>query len=217
MAEFVAFITNSLTITVLVAYLFALWGAMVAWTWFDIAARTDNYFYRLGAVLIVATGALLGFAIYLLLRPTLTKEDLTMKEAEEAILASQMGVLSCPNCHSFVKESFSFCTHCSSKLQSECQNCRKAISVSWSSCPFCGTKSRAVEDVKRIVDEEPAFMPSAVQVRNKFSAPALFSSIIGYLNRRQDVRQKKSKINKKTTPAAAKIKKASVSPKRKKA
>ena len=59
MVEVISFLTSSLTITLLVAYVFALWAALVLWTWFDVSDRTENTLYRLGAVLIVATGSVL--------------------------------------------------------------------------------------------------------------------------------------------------------------
>jgi RNA polymerase subunit RPABC4/transcription elongation factor Spt4 len=150
-ADFIAFLSNSLTITLLVAYIFALWAALVVWTWLDISARTDSILYRLGALLIVATGAVLGFAIYLLLRPTFTKEEGRVREVEEAILASQTQLQACPNCFASIRKDFAFCPNCSGKLTGACESCQRSVSLAWNICPFCGTKQKKLEEETDLV------------------------------------------------------------------
>ena len=146
-ADFIYFVSNSLTVTVLVGYIFALWAALVVWTWIDISSRTSNIPYRLGAVLIVVTGAALGFAIYLLLRPSLTKEDAQLREVEEAILASQSQFQSCPDCYNIVREDFAFCPNCATKLLTACPHCNRETNIAWKVCPYCGERQKVVEAV----------------------------------------------------------------------
>jgi RNA polymerase subunit RPABC4/transcription elongation factor Spt4 len=145
-AEFITFLTDSLTITLLVGYLFALWAALVVWTWIDISGRTDSILYRLGAILIVATGAVLGFAIYLLLRPGFTKDEGHLREIEEAILASQTQHQACPNCYTSLRRDFAFCPNCSEKLTMECASCQKKVNLAWNICPYCGVRQKEIED-----------------------------------------------------------------------
>lgn len=146
-ADFISFLSNSLTITLLVIYVFALWAALVIWTWLDVSSRTDNILYRLGATLIVVFGSLLGVAIYVLLRPGATKEDNSIREIEEAIIASQSQLQACPNCYHSIRRDFSFCPSCSHKLTVECNSCQKKINQNWNVCPYCGERQRAVEDI----------------------------------------------------------------------
>lgn len=145
MAEIISFLSNSLTTALLVGYVFALWAALVMWTWLDIGGRTENILYRLGAILMVATGAILGFAIYLLLRPTLTKDEVHVRQIEEGLIASQSQLQACPNCYYSIRRDFSFCPNCSEKLTIECSTCSKKINLSWVTCPYCGDKQKATE------------------------------------------------------------------------
>jgi RNA polymerase subunit RPABC4/transcription elongation factor Spt4 len=187
LADFIAFLTNSLTITILVAYVFALWAAIVAWTWIDIAGRTDNLLYRLGAILVVATGAILGFAIYLLLRPNMTKDEAQLRELEEAILASQAHWQACPKCNYVVRDDFAYCTNCSEKLATECSSCREKINVTWNVCPFCGESQKKLE-VKEVVQ-----VPARIGLRER--GAVLFSGISSFvkkINVNKDL--KKSKV-----------------------
>lgn len=158
-ADFISFLSNSLTITVLLIYVFVLWAALVIWTWLDVSSRTDNILYRLGATLIVVFGSLLGVAIYVLLRPGTTKEDNSTREIEEAIIASQSQLQACPNCYHSIRRDFSFCPSCSHKLTVECNNCQKKINQTWNVCPYCGER-------QRIVDEIPAGVSFRAKIRN---------------------------------------------------
>lgn len=218
-ANIVNFIANSLTITVLVAYLFALWAALVAWTWFDISARTNNIWYRFGAILIVATGAIFGFAIYLLLRPALTKEEAQMREIEEAIFASQSGFLACPSCHFSVREGFSFCPNCSMKLSAKCSSCGKSINVSWNGCPFCGKEQKVAAELKPV--EEPAAVeaPASIEIPagpvRKSPNVTIFSTLASFL-KRQNVKRRATATSTRGT-TFGKTKKGSRAAKRKKA
>ena len=192
-ADAIGFVSNSLTITLLVAYIFALWAAIVAWTWIDINTRTDNAFYRLGAVLIVATGAILGFAIYLLLRPSLTKDEEKLREVEEAILSSQSQFFTCPDCYYAVKEDFSYCPNCSRKLVGACTSCSREINNSWNACPYCGTRQREVEIKKPAVQVIPGSASTGASLKNR--SLILFSSLGNLIKKiNEDKKTKKTNI-----------------------
>jgi len=200
MVDIINFIANSLTITVLIGYLFALWAALVAWTWLDISNRTDTLLYRFGAILLVATGSVFGFAIYLLLRPSYTRDEAQMREIEEAILASQSQFLTCPACHHTAREDFVYCPNCALKLLSECASCGKQINVSWNSCPYCGKERRKVVEVKP--EERAVEAPApvvAVSLDKKGRSLAFFSALTGFLKRRNvKKRSKRSKTREST-------------------
>jgi len=218
-ASIVAFVANSLTITVLVAYIFALWAALVVWTWFDISARTDSIWYRLGAILIVATGAFFGFAIYLLLRPAYTREEARMREVEEAMFASQSEFLACPSCHYSVRESFAYCPNCSLKLSAKCSSCDKSINVSWNACPFCGKERKVAAELGPVevpeIVEAPAKLEIAPGPVRKVPNPTFFSTLARFLKPRNVKKRSKPASARGTTfgkakkgPRAAKRKKA---------
>lgn len=214
LASSVEFIANSLTITVLVAYVFALWAALLVWTWFDISARTDNPLYRLGAVLIVATGSVLGFAIYLLLRPTFTREESEMHAIEEAFLASQSQLLACPSCRQAVREDFAFCPSCSHKLQEECPGCSREIAVVWDACPYCGRQKTKLQPEKTSQVAPAVQMFSEKEPHKRIIGATFLSTITNLLRKRED----KQKSGRKTrAKVVTKNKVRKTSPKRKKA
>ncbi len=165
MSELISVITNSLTLTTLLAYIFILWATIVIWTWFDISSRTENWIFRFGSIIIVATGFVFGLAIYLILRPDMTKEETSMKNIEDSIFVSQTKVLLCPNCYSVVKEDFAFCSNCAFKLQTTCKNCDKKINVAWFICPFCGfkndnmIKAKNLSEIPQAAEKEARALP----------------------------------------------------------
>jgi hypothetical protein len=177
-ADIINFLSNTLVITLIVGYFFAFWAALLIWTWFDISARTDNYFYRLGAVLMVATGALLGFVIYLLLRPGTTKEETDIRAIENAMVLSHAQVSACPSCYHSVKEGFSFCPNCAFKLHTLCGSCQREVFVSWASCPYCGTRITTSEAEPQTGEEKRVSVVTVRRPRLNFlrkmnPAPAL--------------------------------------------
>lgn len=169
-ADFISFLSSSLTITILVIYVFVLWAALVIWTWLDASSRTNNILYRLGATLIVVFGSLLGVAIYVLLRSGTTKEDNSIREIEEAVIASQSQLQACPNCYHSIRRDFSFCPSCSHKLTTECNSCQKKINKNWNACPYCGERQKIVEEI-------PAGDSFRVKIRNIGSL--FYSSLTG--------------------------------------
>jgi RNA polymerase subunit RPABC4/transcription elongation factor Spt4 len=48
----------------------------------------------------------------------------------------------CPQCRQPVQAGFSFCPHCSFKLNPSCPQCQRAIDMQASYCPYCGTSLR---------------------------------------------------------------------------
>lgn len=175
MSEFISIITNNLVLTTLLAYIFGLWATMLVWVWFDVSSRTDNYVFRIGSIILVATGFIFGLAIYLILRPDLTKEEANLKTIEDSVIVSQTASVVCPNCYSAVKENFAFCSNCAFKLQTSCKNCHKKINISWQICPFCGTRSdnmiktkdlSEIPQVKEAKNTRPKGRPVLVRVVN---------------------------------------------------
>jgi|GEM_PF-2504652 len=191
MSEVIAFISNSLTISVFVGYLFALWAALVGWAWFDINSRTDNTWFKLGTVLIVATGGIFGFAIYLLLRPSLTRDEIQMREIEETVLSSQSQFFTCPECHYTIRDDFAYCPNCALKLHSICSGCEREISISWSACPYCGQKKE--KKVEEVVGATEVLTPVEVVSNEKSRNVMLFSALSNWFKKRTKKSTRKAK------------------------
>src|SRR5205814_8580920 len=70
-------------ITIVAAYLVALWIASVWWTFRDIRGRTTDIFLQVAATLLVAVFAFPGLLIYVILRPPKTLAQLYEDSLEE--------------------------------------------------------------------------------------------------------------------------------------
>lgn len=138
MAEVISFLTNSLVLAILLGYIVVLWLALTIWSAMDIFSRSNNWFVRLGAVLLVGLGFFFGFILYLIIRPQTTIEDHKIHELEERILENQTKALVCPRCNEVVREDFLFCSNCGLQVKKECPSCKRALEIAWQQCPFCG-------------------------------------------------------------------------------
>lgn len=138
MAELIAFLTNSLVITILLGYVVVLWFALTVWAGMDILVRSRNWFVRIGSILLVGLGFFFGFILYLIVRPQVTLEDRKLHELEEKMLENQTHTFVCPRCSEFIRDDFLFCSSCGLVVRKECPSCKKALEIVWQQCPFCG-------------------------------------------------------------------------------
>src|SRR5438445_13657123 len=70
-------------ITIIAAYLVALWIASVWWTFRDIRARTTDIFLQVAATLLAAVVSFPGWLIYVILRPPKTLAQLYEDSLED--------------------------------------------------------------------------------------------------------------------------------------
>src|SRR5215212_9018609 len=116
-------------ITIIAAYLVALWIASVWWTFRDIRARTTDIFLQVAATLLVAVFSFPGLLIYVILRPPKTLAQLYEDSLEEEAFLQGIQVHnSCPVCKQRVEPDFIFCTCC-----------ERPLMLRWKMCPYCGT------------------------------------------------------------------------------
>src|SRR5437879_12094418 len=86
-------------ITIIAAYLVALWIASVWWTFRDIRARTTDVFLQVAATLLVAVFSFPGLLTYVILRPPKTLAQLYEDSPEEEAFLQGIQVHnSCPVC-----------------------------------------------------------------------------------------------------------------------
>jgi len=55
------------------------------------------------------------------------------------IVRSNYSNLKCPSCQTPVKEQYSACPSCGSKLKASCANCGAHVQSAWAVCPNCTT------------------------------------------------------------------------------
>lgn len=120
-------------------FIVVFWLALAFWMWRDAERRgAMPWFWALvGLVFSVA-----GWAVYMVLRPPETTEDVQERELEirarEAEIQRTGAV--CPNCFKPVEPDYLLCPYCMKKLKKPCANCGRPIKLSWSVCPYCKTK-----------------------------------------------------------------------------
>jgi len=144
-----------------VAFVVALWVAMLVWVWRDIRARTRDLFLQLLALLVVGVLFVPGMAIYWLLRPPSTlEEDYRRALEEEALLQTLDDARRCPGCARRVEPDWIVCPHCHTKLRKVCQHCGRLLELPWNLCPYCGTPVPGMRREDLTLDEVLASVPS---------------------------------------------------------
>ena len=172
-------------ITIVAAYLVALWIASVWWTFRDIRARTTDIFLQATATLLVAIFSFPGLLIYVILRPPKTLAQLYEDSLEEEAFLQGIQVHnSCPVCKQRVEPDFIFCPWCQTRLKRICTNCERPLVLRWKMCPHCGqavyglpaheeqtaaVASLPSNDHAQDTSNEPALAPSAIRGKAKRS------------------------------------------------
>ena len=179
LSDIVSFLSNATTLLVLLGYAAALWAALIIWTFFDIKKRTDNVLYQVASAVLVLTAGLLGFAIYLILRPSGTKEEIAIRLFEEKILEISSQVNVCPKCNEVINERSLFCPNCAASLKDECSSCQKQLNFSWNACPYCGTKKVKLKEerIKEVLLPEVLLQTASVEEKPALPKINFFSQL----------------------------------------
>ena len=136
------------------AFIVALWLSLIFWTYRDIKARARDPLSRILAVLVVAVLFLPGILIYLILRPAQTLEDEYQQTLEEeALLQAIEESPLCPGCGRRIKDNWSICPNCHTKLRKNCHHCGKLMELPWNICPYCGTPAPGMRREHLTLDE----------------------------------------------------------------
>ena len=126
-------------ITIIAAYLVALWIASIWWTFRDIRARTTDMLLQVAATLLVAVFSFPGLLIYFILRPPRTLAELYEESLEEEAFLQGIHVqAACPVCKNRAEPDFIFCPWCQTRLKRVCTRCERPLMLRWKLCPYCG-------------------------------------------------------------------------------
>ncbi len=121
-----------------IAYLVALWFALVAWTCRDIEARSRSVFTQVFSTLLVVLFFVPGLLLYLILRPKETLDQAFQRALEEEYLLQDLDDLPlCPGCQRTADPEFVLCPHCQTSLRGPCSACSRLIDLRWDVCPYC--------------------------------------------------------------------------------
>lgn len=145
-----------------IAYLIALWFALVAWTFRDIESRSRSVFTQVFSTLLVVLFFVPGLLLYLILRPKETLDQAFQRALEEEYLLQDLDDLPlCPGCQRTVDLEFVLCPHCQTALRGPCPACSRLIDLRWNVCPYCsvpvdrselGIAASSAETVKILED-----------------------------------------------------------------
>lgn len=158
------------------AFIVALWLSLIFWTYRDIKARARDPLSRILAVLVVAVLFLPGILIYLILRPAQTLEDEYQQTLEEeALLQAIEESPLCPGCGRRIKDNWSICPNCHTKLRKNCHHCGKLMELPWNICPYCGTPAPGMRREHLTLDE--ALRPLAGDDGDEIYEPETFEEV----------------------------------------
>ena len=142
-------------VAVLGAFLFAFWIAMGIWTFNDIRSRSRDWLSISLAVVLVLVFPVIGWILYMMIRPKVTLAEMYDRALEEESLLRELEeTLTCHTCGIPVKEGWVYCPNCHSQLQHACATCGALVRNEWDICVNCGAPQRL-----------PKPAPSAPQVQ----------------------------------------------------
>jgi hypothetical protein len=145
------------------AFLFAFWIAMGIWTFNDIRSRSRDWLAILLACVLVLIFPIVGWVLYLMIRPKETLAEVYDRALEEeALLREIEETLACPNCGVPAKENWVYCPNCHAQLQHSCPSCGNLVRNEWEICVFCGA-SQQVAAPRRIPNQQVRPIPSLEQ------------------------------------------------------
>jgi RNA polymerase subunit RPABC4/transcription elongation factor Spt4 len=134
-------------------FLYALivfWLVVLYWVWLDSGDRTTNTAVRYSYVFLVAVLNIIGWIIYLMIRPSQTIEEIYWADLERRYLKYETAELGdCPKCGTQLYPGYTFCPNCKHKLKRRCIKCNVLVEKKNKYCPYCGEEMK-----KRISPEQ---------------------------------------------------------------
>ena len=156
-----------------IAYLIALWFALVAWTFRDIESRSRSVFTQVFSTLLVVLFFVPGLLLYLILRPKETLDQVFQRALEEEYLLQDLDELPlCPGCQRSVDADFIICPHCQTNLRHACTSCSRLIDRRWAVCPYCTAPVTADAEIALPVIESTSVEPVKQSKRERAIAAA---------------------------------------------
>lgn len=115
------------------------WLVVLYWVWLDSGDRTSNKTVRYLYVLLVASLNVIGWIIYLMIRPSQTIEEIYWADLERRYLKFETAELGdCPRCGTQLYPGYTYCPNCKYKLKRKCSKCEVFVDKKNKYCPYCG-------------------------------------------------------------------------------
>jgi len=142
-------------IIALAGLVFVLWIGLAYWVNKDARRRTRNVF-GVGVATLVGLVPYVGPVVYLLFRPSETRNDARSRAAELAAfetIAAGRGT-TCPVCTAPVEADFLVCPVCTTRLRGACAHCDAPLQPLWQICPYCATPVAPELDLDAALTQE---------------------------------------------------------------
>ena len=147
-------------VAMLGAFIFAFWVAMGIWTFNDIRSRSRDWLAILLACVLVLIFPIVGFILYLMIRPRNSLAEVYDRALEEeALLRELEETLACQTCGVPAKEAWVYCPNCHAQLQHSCASCGKLVRNEWEICVYCGAEQASVVSPQIAPARRPAPSP----------------------------------------------------------
>ncbi|MYB42818.1 MAG: zinc ribbon domain-containing protein [Chloroflexi bacterium] len=165
-------------------YLFLIWIASLFWAYRDMRSRTHDFVTRLAGVSVMLFLPLIGYPVYLAVRPALTLREAYDRQLEqEAILSELQAAPTCPECRRPIEADWMICAFCSYALKQPCRGCDRLLMNSWRHCPYCAgprEQPAAPEPVEEpaTADEGAALDDATTRRRRRAARTAAASGVI---------------------------------------
>jgi predicted RNA-binding Zn-ribbon protein involved in translation (DUF1610 family) len=141
------------TVVAVVSIVF--WLVVTSWIWVDSDERTTSKWMRLFYV-IIGIIPVIGWIIYLIVRPTETIDEIYWGDLERRYLKYEAKDLGdCERCGTQLYPGFVFCPNCGKRIKRKCSNCEVYVDLEYKYCPNCGNKmQKKMKKEKEISQEE---------------------------------------------------------------
>ncbi len=160
------------------------WLVVIYWVWLDSGERTSNRAVRYLYILLVTLFNIVGWIIYLIIRPSQTIEEIYWSDLERRYLKYETAELGdCPKCGTQLLPGYTFCPNCRYMLKKKCPSCKVYVDRKSKYCPHCGE-----ETGKRIAPEELSpsveVMEQQIQATKEEAVEAVESNMTRYSTRK---------------------------------
>ena len=157
------------------AYLFLIWIASLFWAYRDMRSRTRDFVTQLAGVSVLVFLPLIGYPVYLAVRPSQTLREAYDRQLEqEAILSELHSSPTCPECRRPIDGEWMICAFCSHALKLPCGSCGRLLMNAWRHCPFCAVtreQPAAAEQPEEVAAAATEAEPEAAPARRRRRAP----------------------------------------------
>jgi uncharacterized Zn finger protein (UPF0148 family) len=145
---------NTISAVVIVIGL-VFWIVVSSWIWIDADERTTSKWMRI-FYLVIGIVPVLGWIIYLIIRPPETIDEIYWGDLERRYLKYEAKDLGdCPKCGTQLYPGYVYCPNCGERIKRKCSSCGMYVDLEYKYCPYCGKQmAKRSQQEKEISQEE---------------------------------------------------------------